>query len=174
MNCKSRKRLVEKSKETKFQSLNVDSSTVSLQKDTVITTATKQKESEIKKSENIGEVDIKGNTDSEHPFEYHNVVDGDTLSSISIKGQADFKIKNNWKNTKEKESTKESESNLNIVAKIARKAVSKETIEEVATKAITVREETKTKGFHWPIYLILGVVAVVAIIAFFAVKYFKR
>ena len=125
---------------------------------------------EIKKDqtvkENDGDIIIKGKSDSTKDFQYHNIVDGDTLSDIYISGNADFMIKNRWKKTEKKETEKSESESLNIVAEIARKSVAQSTIKEVAIELKTKDVKVKSTGFSFPIYLIIGGAVIVVILLF--------
>lgn len=125
---------------------------------------------EIKKDqtvkENDGDIIIKGKTDSLKDFNFHNIVDGDTLSDIYISGNADFIIKNRWKQTQKKETEKSESESLNIVAEIARKSVAQSTIKEVAIELKTKDVKVKSTGFSFPIYLIIGGAVIVVILLF--------
>lgn len=110
-----------------------------------------------KEKDNSGEVVIKGKTDSLKDFSYYNVVNGDTLSGIVISGTADFTIKNRWKQSEKKDETKESSENLNVVQDLARTAVSKETIKDVAQKAKKLKKEVDQKGFTAGTYITTGI-----------------
>lgn len=125
---------------------------------------------EIKKDqtvkENDGDIIIKGKTDSLKDFNFHNIVDGDTLSDIYISGNADFMIKNRWKKTEKKEIEKSESERLNIIAEIARKSVAQSTIKEVAKELKTKEVKVKSTGFGLPVYLIIGGAVIVVILLF--------
>lgn len=134
MSCRSRKKQVEISEYRLAEVTKIDTNTVvsnekKAQEIDKISTKTDQK---IK--QNDGDIIIKGKTDSIKDFTFHNVVNGDTLSDIHISGNADFIIKNRWKQSEKTEVTEKVTEKLNIVAEIARKSVAQSTIRDVAEK----------------------------------------
>ncbi|HCR78008.1 MAG TPA: hypothetical protein DIW37_16695 [Chryseobacterium sp.] len=121
-----------------------------------------------------GDIFIKGKSDSLNPLEYYNIIAGDTLQSITIKGSADYVINNRYQKSNEKTSESRKEENSNIIQKTARDLVSKETIKDVAQTFESKTKEISVHGFQagaWIIWLILGIVAIAATGLFF---YFKK
>lgn len=129
---------------------------------------------EIKKQEkekvNEGDIFIKGKTDSLNDFIFHNVIEGDTLADFYIKGNAEFVIKNRYKNNNKTELVEEKKEELNLVAQIARKSVAQSTINKVVKEINSTETEVKNKGFSLPIYLILGLGSLLAVFLFFLSK----
>lgn len=173
-NCRSRKRAVELKNINRVESIKVDSNIVETKKDTIIVVKEIEKESEKQINNNDGEIVIKGKSDSIKSFDFHNIVKGDTLSSIHISGNATFEIKNKWKEEKEIQSEKSIESDLNLVSRIARKSVSQKTINKVSEKAKSIEKKVNASGFQAPIYIILGVVLLIAVVLFILIKQFKK
>lgn len=172
--CRTKQKIreIERSKEKETQI--VDSNTVSFKKDSTVIKVEKEKEIQQIVDENLGDIIIRGKTDSTKDFHFHNIVEGDTISDILISGKADFVIKNKWKQVQSKVTENTIEENLNIVAEIARTAVAKKTIKETAKEIKKVQNTVKAKGFQAPIYLILGLVLVVAVIVYIVIKQFKK
>ena len=162
--CRSRKKLKEIStiKTEDIFKKNLDS--IVVKKDSIIQIVEKKKDVVKIINENNGDIIIKGKTDSLTPFTYHNVVEGDTLSSVTIKGNAEFTVKNEWKKAQEIEKESYVEKDINIIAQVARTAVSKETIKKAAQEIRNVTTEVKSTGFPLAIYIIAGIVAVCLIL----------
>lgn len=111
-----------------------------------------------------GDIVIKGKADSLNPLVYHNIVGMDTLQSISIKGKADFTISNHYKKVTENTEEKKKEESTNFIQDLAKTAVSKETIKDVASAVTSKTNDIKSKGFQaggWIVFAILGVVFLV-------------
>ena len=158
----------------KNELIKVDSNTVELKKDTAIAVKEIENENQKENHQNNGDIIIKGSSDSSNDFDFHNIVEGDTLSSIHISGNATFEIKNKWLKEKKSEVEKSKEENLNIIAKVARKSVSKETVAKISNKAKKVEKEIKAEGFQAPIYIIFGVILLVFIVLNILIKQFKK
>lgn len=111
-----------------------------------------------------GDIVIKGKADSLNPLIYHNVVGKDTLQSISIKGNADFNISNHYKKATENTKDIKKEESTNFIQDLAKTAVSKETIKDVASAVSTKTNDITSKGFQaggWIVFAVLGVVALI-------------
>ena len=172
LSCSSRKKHVEFSEEgkTEVERISLDSL-----KSEIAKTETKKvidKTIEQKKNEISGDIIIKGKTDSLQDFKFHNVVNGDTLQVINIKGNSTFEIKNKYSKSEEKTVEKNKEENLNIIQQVARTAVAKTTIKKIATEMKKVDKDVKSKGFTFPVYLIAGIVIVVLVLLWFLWKKF--
>lgn len=114
-----------------------------------------------------GDIIIKGKSDSINPFIFHNILNGDTLQSISIKGNADYYINNHYSKSKEQQKETKTEEKLSNFQKFARESVSKETITEVASKVKEVNKTIKSTGFQAGAYItfiIWGAVAIALIV----------
>lgn len=147
----------------------IDTASVKVQeieKKEAVSTSVKKNETEQK-----GSVEIVGKTDSANSFSYENIVGNDTLK-ISITGNADFTIKNNFSN-KVKESAEETvKETLNIVQEIARKSVAKETIEKVATEIKATEKKVAEKGFTFGAWFTGLLVLIILICAIWLFVYF--
>ena len=82
--------------------------------------------------------------------------------------------RNKWLKEKKSEVEKSKEEKLNIIAKVARKSVSKETVAKISNKAKKVEKEIKAEGFQAPIYIIFGVILLVFIVLNILIKQFKK
>ncbi|MDN5394901.1 MAG: hypothetical protein L0G07_00810 [Chryseobacterium sp.] len=121
-----------------------------------------------------GDIIIKGNSDTLNPLIFHNVVSGDTLQSILIRGKADYYISNHYKKSSEDKKETIKEEKLNVIQQTARDLVSKENIKEVASKVEEGTKKIKSTGFQAGWLILFGALGVVAIIIFGMYKYFKR
>ena len=174
-NCRSRKKEVLERNESKTETIvsKVDSNFVLNQakKDNIKQDVKLQKDQSI----NNGSVIIKGKVDTiSTDFKYDNIVDGDTISSIFIKGNATFEIKNNWNKKKEKIDSVSVSQSENFVSEIARASVSKKNIKKAAEKIKETTKEIKTTGFSFPVYLIFGIVLLVAVVLIIIIKNIKK
>ncbi|MEN5306843.1 hypothetical protein ABE425_04965 [Chryseobacterium cucumeris] len=121
-----------------------------------------------------GDIVIKGKSDTLNPFIFHNVVSGDTLQSIVIRGTADYYINNHYRKTSEDKKESSSEEKTNIIQDLAKTAVSKETIKAVAAEVEKKTNDIKTKGFQAGIWIVLALLGLVAIVIFGIYKYFNK
>lgn len=121
-----------------------------------------------------GDIVIKGKSDTLNPLVFHNVVSGDTLQSIVIKGTADYRIYNKYSKSAEVKKESSSEEKTNIIQDLAKTAVSKETIKKVASEVEKKTNDIKAKGFQGGIWIVLAVLGIVTIIIFGIYKYLKR
>ena len=118
-----------------------------------------------KKDEFSGDIIIKGKSDSLNPLQFHNVVNGDTLQSISIRGNADYIINNHFQKNDNKKTESGKEESTNIIQQTARDLVSKETINEVAHTVTESTKKIKVTGFQagaWIVWLFFGVLIIVS------------
>lgn len=174
LGCRSKDKLKYSQKVETKEFKAVDSTAVIQKVDSVIVKQKKDIFIDKKLQENDGDIIIKGKSDSINDFHYHNVINGDTLSDIYISGNADFIIKNRWKKAEEKVIEKSETSNLNIIAQVARAVVSKETIKNAAETIKGNETQISSKGFGFPVYLIIGIVLLVAVVLFIVIKQFKK
>ncbi|WP_343679986.1 hypothetical protein [Chryseobacterium arthrosphaerae] len=121
-----------------------------------------------------GDIVIRGKSDTLNPLIFHNVISGDTLQSIVIRGTADYYINNRFRKSVEDKKETSSEEKTNIIQDIAKTAVSKETIKKVASELEQKTKEIKGTGFQSGLWIVLAVLGVVAIIIFGIYKYFKK
>lgn len=121
-----------------------------------------------------GDIIIKGKSDTLNPLIFHNVVSGDTLQSIVIRGTADYYINNHYRKSAEDKKETSSEEKTNIIQDLAKTAVSKETIKKVAIEVEQKTKEIKSTGFQAGMWIVLVILGTVAIVIFFTYKYFKK
>ncbi|SHF18996.1 hypothetical protein [Chryseobacterium vrystaatense] len=121
-----------------------------------------------------GDIIIKGKSDTLNPLIFHNVVSGDTLQSILIRGKADYYISNHYKKSSEDKKETVKEEKLNVIQKTARDLVSKENIKDVASKVEEGTKKIKSTGFQAGWLILIGVIGIVAIVIFAVYRYFKR
>lgn len=167
MSCQNRKKALQISEYRSAEIEKIDTNTVVSNEKAVKDRVEVVKKKDQKIKENIGDVVIKGKTDSIKDFRYSNVVGNDTISDIYISGNADFIIKNRWKQSEIKEIIEEKSDKTNIVAEVARKVVAQSTIKEVASELKNKTLEVKKSGFSLPIYLIFGGVFLIIVILWF-------
>lgn len=172
--CRSRKKI----SQTITRELHEAVKTDSIAKDSVVQRAVvqakKNTKKEQKEDQNDGQVKIVGKTDSASDFHYHNVVDGDTLSDIVIRGNAQFEIRNNWKKVQKKDAVESSTDSLNILQRVARKSVAQSTIKTVAEKIKTTEKKSTAKDLTfgaWATWL-AAFIAVACLVWLFI--YFKK
>lgn len=170
--CRNRTKHLEFSEYRSAEVTKIDTNTVVSTEKQMQESIKKEKKIDQQIRENDGNITIKGKTDSIKDFRFSNVVGNDTISDIYISGNADFIIKNRWKQIDKKEVITELAENINFVAEIARKSVAQSTIKEVA-EVINKKEVTvKSKGFVFPVYLIIGGAVLFLISLFFLWKKF--
>lgn len=121
-----------------------------------------------------GDIIIRGKSDTLNPLVFHNVVSGDTLQSIVIRGTADYYINNHYRKTSEDKQEISNVEKTNIIQDLAKTAVSKETIKAVAAEVEKKTNDIKTKGFQAGLWIVLALLGVVGIVIFGIYKYFKR
>ncbi|WP_288435381.1 hypothetical protein [uncultured Chryseobacterium sp.] len=121
-----------------------------------------------------GDIIIKGKSDTLSPFIFHNIVSGDTLQSIVIRGTADYYINNHYRKSAEDKKETSSEEKTNIIQDLAKTAVSKETIKKVAAEVEKKTNDIKTKGFQAGFWIVLAVLGTVGIVIFGIYKYLKK
>lgn len=127
-----------------------------------------------KKDEFSANIIIKGKSDSLNPLQFHNIVNGDTLQSISIRGNADYIINNHFQKNNNQKSESGKEENTNIIQQTARDLVSKETIKDVASTVTNTTKKITSRGFQagaWIVWAVLGIVLILATGIYF---YFKK
>lgn len=127
-----------------------------------------------KKDEFSGDIIIKGKSDSLNPLQFHNIVNGDTLQSISIRGNAEYSINNHFQKANNIKSESGKEENTNIIQKTARDLVSKETIKDVASTVTETTKKIKVNGFQAGAWIFITIIGIALILIFFAYKYFKK
>lgn len=173
--CRSRVKKVFKSEEVKTSEVFKKQDSVETEKSSQLATKIDKTIVNNQEKVNDGFIIIKGKVDSiSKDFNFHNIVNGDTLSSVSIHGNADFQIRNNWKIKEIKKDSIVEFYDLNIIQKVARKSVAKETISKVAEKIISKENTIKAKGFGIAVYIIFGIILLVAVILFIIIKNIKK
>lgn len=170
--CRSRKKAMEISEYRSAEVTKIDTNTVISEEKKVLDREKTTQQTDQKEKQNDGDIVIKGKTDSLKDFTFHNVVNGDTLSDIRISGNADFIIKNRWKQTEKKEIKETETEKLNLVQDLARKSVSQSTIKDVAEKIKTKKIDVKSTGFSLPVYVIIGGAVLLLVLLWFGWKKF--
>ncbi|WP_426473454.1 hypothetical protein [Chryseobacterium balustinum] len=127
-----------------------------------------------KKEDFSGDIIIKGKSDSLNPLVYHNIVGKDTIQSVSIIGNAEYSINNHYKKSSEENQQTKKEESTNIIQHLAKTAVSKETIKDVASAVSEETKKIKSTGFQSGTWIVITIIAVFLICIFFTYKYFKK
>ena len=173
LGCRSRKKAVQISEIQRTETTSADTNVVVSEEKKLHDLDKKTEKIDQKEKSNNGDIVIKGKTDSlNKDFRFHNVVNGDTISDIYISGNADFIIKNRWKQIDKKEIKETVTEKLNIIASIARKSVAQKTIKKVAEKIKAKEVSVKSSGFQFPVYLIIGFAVLLLILLGFLWKKF--
>ena len=166
LNCRSRKKELKIEEYRSAEVVKVDTNTVvsneKKQEELKQTTEKKTKT----ENDNSGDIIIKGTTDKEKDFHFHNIVEGDTLSEITISGLAEFTIKNRWKKSETVSTAEKKEEYQNIVQEIAQKSVAQSTIKEVAKKIKSEEKTVESKNFTfgaWLVWLLIAAMVVCAV-----------
>ena len=120
-----------------------------------------------------GDIVIRGKADTINPLVFHNVVSGDTLQSIVIKGAADYYIKNRYQKSKEDKSETSKEEKINAFTEKVKSVISEDNIKVVASEVIQKSKEVKSRGIQAAVWIFLAVVAITSILFYFIYKYFK-
>ena len=88
LNCRSRKKALQinEYRTAEVERIDTDTMETLMQQEQKKVSVKKTEQEKLK--ENDGDIIIKGKTDTGNDFHFHNVVDGDTLSDITISGTA--------------------------------------------------------------------------------------
>ncbi|WP_336716251.1 hypothetical protein [Chryseobacterium mucoviscidosis] len=171
-----------RSKKNTISSVNIKSAEIekikldSIKRIQIRETSKKITDNTVKQKKELfsGDIFIKGKSDSLNPLEYYNIIAGDTLQSITIKGSADYVINNRYQKSNEKTSESKKEENSNIIQKTARDLVSKETIKDVAQTFESKTKDISVHGFQAGAWIVITIIAGFIILAFLTYKYFKK
>lgn len=172
--CRTRQKSVSFTKEgrTEIERVKVDSFKEAAKKEDVTKVTDEVKQ--VKKEDFSGDIIIKGKSDSLNPLVYHNIAGKDTLQSITIKGNAEFTINNHYKKETEDSKQIQKEQSTNIIQDLAKTAVSKETIKDVASAVTSTTKNIKSYGLQAGTWIVITIVLIFLIFIFFVYKYFKK
>ncbi len=120
-----------------------------------------------------GDIVIRGKSDTLNPLVFHNVVSGDTLQSIVIRGEAEYYINNHYQKSIEDKAETLREEKINALKEKVKTAISEDNIKVVASEVIQKSKEVKSRGIQAAVWIFLAVVAITSILFFFIYKYFK-
>lgn len=120
-----------------------------------------------------GDIVIRGKADTLNPLVFHNVVSGDTLQSIVIRGAADYYVKNHYQKSAEDNYEASKEEKINAFEEKVKTAISEDNIKVVASEVIQKSKEVKSRGIQAAVWIFLAVVAITSILFFCIYKYFK-
>jgi len=147
----------------------------SVKENSVTETIKKDSDKTIRKQhdEFSGDIVIRGKSDTLNPLVFHNIVSGDTLQSITIRGAADYYIKNRYQKSAEDNYERSKEEKINAFEEKVKEVISEENIKVVASKVVQKSKEVKTRGVQAAVWIFLAVVAITSILFIFIYKYFK-
>jgi hypothetical protein len=120
------------------------------------------------------DIEIKGKSQPEKPFVFHQVENGDTISSVKIIGNADFTIKTKTHKSESENQKIAEDKSLNTIQKIARESISKETIKETADAIITEAKRVESSGFQFGAYAALIGWGTATIVVIGLIIYFRK
>lgn len=123
---------------------------------------------------NNSEIEIKGKSESGKPIEFHQIENGDTISSIKVIGNAEVAYKAKSLNTENSSSKEDKKENLNELQKISREAVSHETISKAANEVKDLAEKVKSSGFQFGTYAVFFGWGIAIIIIIGLIIYFRK
>lgn len=161
-----------KEERTEIERITLDS----VKEKTVKETTKKIADQTIKKrmEEFSGDIVIRGKADTLNPLIFHNIVSGDTLQSVVIRGTADYYINNHYRKSTEGKKESFSEEKTNIIQEAAKELVSKSTIKAVAAEVVQKTKEIKSTGFQAGFWIWIAIISIVGIVIFFTYKYLKK
>lgn len=123
---------------------------------------------------NNSEIEIKGKSEFGKPIEFHQIENGDTISSIKVIGNAEVAYKAKSLNTENSSSKEDKKENLNELQKLSREAVSQETISKAANEVKDLAEKVKSSGFQFGAYAVFFGWGIVVIIIIGLIIYFRK
>lgn len=133
----------------------------------------KYQEKQLDKIKN-SEIEIKGKSESGKPIEFHQIENGDTISSVKVTGNAEVTYRAKSINTEKSNSKEEKKENLNELQKLSREAVSQETISKAANEVKDLAEKVKSSGFQFGAYAVFFGWGIVIIIIIGIIIYFRK
>jgi hypothetical protein len=187
MGCKTKKVLKTESQETEKTEEVLKSKTVEKEEVKNKTSVESKEEKKEDKKEEKTDINISGKVDKENPFNFYNVVDGDTIDLFKITGKADFIFKSSKStqkstlNNKSSDNTSDSRNSERTISNAVENV--KNTVKKVQTKTVEVVKKDFTIGSYFVFFLWgLAAIALLIIILWirksnpfqFITKYFKN
>ena len=126
------------------------------------------------RNETSGKISIMGKSDPSNPFIFHNIVGKDTIQSISIIGNAEYSINNNYTKVDNKKSEIRKEQFTNIFQGFAHNTVLKEKAKEADSAVFEEAKTIKANGPQAGTWIVITIVIFFLIFIFFIYKYFKK
>lgn len=131
----------------------------------------KQQEKQSDKTKN-SEIEIKGKAETGKPIQFHQVENGDTISSMKVIGNAEVIFRSKSSNSEKSNSKEDKKENLNELQKLSREAVSQETISKAANEVKDLAEKVKSSGFQFGAYAVffwwgLAIIVIIGLIVYF-------
>lgn len=123
---------------------------------------------------NNSEIEIKGKSESGKPVQFHQVENGDTISSVKVIGNAEVIYRSKSSNSEKVQNKEEKKENLNELQKLSREAVSQETISKAANEVKDLAEKVKSSGFQFGAYAVFFGWGIVIIIIIGIIIYFRK
>ncbi len=172
--CRSKNKIITVSKENKRETEKVKVDSLSLKS----LESTQNKSTDIatheSKDEISGDILIKGKSDLLNPFVFHNIVEKDTVQSISIIGNAEYIINNHYKKASSEKTENKKENSTNIFQDLAQNTVSKDIIKENTSITSEETKKVKVTGFEIAAWIFITIIGITLILIFFTYKYFKK
>lgn len=187
MGCKTNKVLKTEAKETyKYEEI-LTSQTVYNEKIEIKKSAESQEQKKEDKKEEKTDIEISGKVDKENPFNFYNVVDGDTIDLFKISGNADFIFKSSkstQKSTINNNSTDNTADSRNSERTVSNAVENlKNVVKEIQTTTVEVVKKDVTIGSYF-VFFLWGLAAIALLILIlwirksnpfqFISKYFKK
>ena len=174
MGCRSKHKITTTYKENTKETESIKADSMSLHDSKSVQSENAEVLIQEKKNEMSGDILIKGKSDAGNPFVFHNVVEGDTVQSISIKGNAEYLVKSHYVKTDHKRSEIKKEESASIIQDSVQKTLTKETTKEVASKVSEENKKITSTGFEAAAWIFITIIGITLILIFFTYKYFKK
>lgn len=123
---------------------------------------------------NNSEIEIKGKAETGKPVQFHQVENGDTISSVKVIGNAEVIYRSKSSNSEKVQNKEEKKENLNELQKLSREAVSQETISKAANEVKDLAEKVKSTGIQFGAYTVLFGWGLVIIVIIGLIIYFRK
>lgn len=172
--CRSKHKIINDYKETVKETQNIKVDSTALQSSTSVQNESYDTLFQEKKNEISGNISIKGKSDVSNPFVFHSVVGNDTIQSISIMGNAEYIISNQFTKANNKKSEITKKESIKIFQDSAQKIVLKQEAKEIISEVKQKTKQIKAKGFQAGAWIVITIVIIILILTFFTYKYFKK
>ncbi|WEK71292.1 MAG: hypothetical protein P0Y62_06960 [Candidatus Chryseobacterium colombiense] len=174
LGCRSKHKITTSYQEDKKETAKVKVDSLSVQNLKLVQNSSADVLLNEKKNETSGQILIKGKSDASNPFVFHNVIGNDTIQSISIMGSAEYSISNHYIKSDHNQSESKKSESVNKVQDIAKNVVSKETNKEISSAISQDIKKIQSNGFQAGAWIVITLIAIILILAFFTYKYFRK